>query len=58
LAGLELIATRYGDKEALKAHAKSEGLKNLQEAVKKEDLLAQPMTVMFVKDVGGFTSKL
>ncbi|KAH6878597.1 antibiotic biosynthesis monooxygenase-like protein [Alternaria rosae] len=53
-----VIFETYADKDALMFHAKSEGLKKLQTAVNGEDLLREPMTVMIVKDVGGFKSKL
>ena len=52
------MVIRYADKDALMFHAKSAGLKKLQSAVNGEDLLREPMSVMIVKDVGGFKSKL
>ena len=53
-----LTSGRYKDKASLEAHGKSEYFKNLGRALKKEDLLAAPMKVMFTKEVGGYASKL
>ena len=49
---------RYKDQAALGAHAKSEDFKTLGRALKKEDLLAEPMKVVFTKEAGGYASKL
>lgn len=53
-----LTAYRYKDQAALGAHAKSEDFKTLGRTLKKEDLLAEPMKVIFTKEAGGYASKL
>lgn len=53
-----MTAHRYKDQAALGAHAKSEGFKILGRTLKKEDLLAEPMRVIFTKEAGGYVSKL
>lgn len=50
--------TRYKDKAALAAHAKTDYFKSLGRLLKQEDLLAAPMKVMFTKEAGGYASKL
>ena len=49
---------RYANKAALETHGKSEDFKNLGRALKKEDLLAEPMKILFTKEAGGYASKL
>jgi quinol monooxygenase YgiN len=49
---------RYANKAALETHAKSEDLKKLGKAFKTEDLLAEPMKLLFTKEAGGYSSKL
>lgn len=39
-------------------HAKSDAFKALGRTMKKEDLLAEPMKVIFTKEAGGYASKL
>lgn len=48
----------YKDKASLGAHAATKDFKELGRAFKREDLLAEPMKVIFPKAVGGFDSKL
>ncbi|KAH9878842.1 hypothetical protein J1614_002276 [Plenodomus biglobosus] len=48
----------YADRAALEAHGKSEAYKTLGRAMKREELLAEPIRVLFTKEVGGFASKL
>ncbi|KAJ4322045.1 hypothetical protein N0V94_002624 [Neodidymelliopsis sp. IMI 364377] len=48
----------YKDQAAIGAHAKSEDFKALGRTLKKEDLLAEPMKVIFTKEAGGYASKL
>ncbi|CAO2656508.1 Nn.00g053110.m01.CDS01 [Neocucurbitaria sp. VM-36] len=48
----------YKDMASLEIHGKSDYFKNLGRTLKKEDLLAAPMKVMFTKEVGGYASKL
>lgn len=52
------MITRYANKAALETHAKSEDFKKLGKAMKTEDLLAEPMKVLFTKEAGGYSSKL
>ncbi|KAF1359522.1 ABM-domain-containing protein [Lizonia empirigonia] len=47
----------YKDQAALGAHAKSDAFKALGRTMK-EDLLAEPMKVIFTKEAGGYASKL
>lgn len=49
---------RYKDQAAIAAHAKSPDFKVMGKTLKKEDLLAAPMKVIFTKEVGGYASKL
>jgi quinol monooxygenase YgiN len=48
----------YADKAALETHGKSDYFKELGRAFKEEDLLAEPMKVLFTQEVGGYASKL
>ncbi|KAK7191876.1 hypothetical protein DPSP01_013852 [Paraphaeosphaeria sporulosa] len=48
----------YKDMAALQAHGSSEHYKELSQTLKKEELVSEPMQVLFTKDVGGFVSKL
>ncbi|KAF9735739.1 hypothetical protein PMIN06_010128 [Paraphaeosphaeria minitans] len=48
----------YRDQVALQAHGSSEYFKEMSRALKKEDLVSEPMQILFTKDVGGFASKL
>ncbi|KAF2847577.1 antibiotic biosynthesis monooxygenase-like protein [Plenodomus tracheiphilus IPT5] len=48
----------YADKAAIETHGKSETYKALGRALKEEDLLAEPLKVLFTKEVGGFASRL
>jgi quinol monooxygenase YgiN len=49
---------RYANQAALETHAKTDYFKELGRALKKEDLLAEPMKVLFTKEAGGYASKL
>lgn len=53
-----LMARSYADKGALETHAQSENFKKMGKLMKTEDLLAEPMEVMFTEEVGGYASKL
>ncbi|OAL44016.1 antibiotic biosynthesis monooxygenase-like protein [Pyrenochaeta sp. DS3sAY3a] len=53
-----IMLETYKDKASLATHGKSEDFKTLGRTLKKEDLLAAPMKVIFTKEVGGFSSKL
>ncbi|KAH6638119.1 hypothetical protein C7974DRAFT_411564 [Boeremia exigua] len=48
----------YKDQASIAAHAKSPDFKAMGQTMKKEDLLAEPMRVIFTKEVGGYASKL
>ncbi|KAJ4288150.1 hypothetical protein N0V90_012167 [Kalmusia sp. IMI 367209] len=48
----------YKDQASLQAHGTSDYFKEMGRAIKKEDLLAEPMKILFTKDVGGYVSKL
>jgi len=48
----------YKDMASIKVHGGSEPFKTLGRAFKKEDLLAEPMKVIFTKPVAGFASRL
>jgi quinol monooxygenase YgiN len=48
----------YKDQASIAAHAKSPDFKALGKTLKSEDLLAEPMRVVFTKEVGGYASKL
>jgi quinol monooxygenase YgiN len=56
--GLVLTHYRYKDMASMQAHGASDHYKELGSAIKQEDLLAEPIKVLFTKDVGGYTSKL
>lgn len=43
---------------SLKAHGSSDYFKKMSKTIKTEDLLTEPMKVLFTKDVGGYSSKL
>jgi len=49
---------RYKDSESIKIHGQSDYFKAMGNAFKTEDLLAEPMKVMFTKEAGGYASKL
>ncbi|KAF2627825.1 ABM-domain-containing protein [Macroventuria anomochaeta] len=48
----------YKDQASIAAHAKSPDFKALGKTLKQEDLLAEPMRVIFTKEAGGYASKL
>ncbi|KAF3046394.1 hypothetical protein E8E12_007374 [Didymella heteroderae] len=48
----------YKDQASIAAHAKSPDFKALGKTLKSEDLLAEPMRVIFTKEAGGYASKL
>jgi quinol monooxygenase YgiN len=48
----------YKDQASIAAHAKSPDFKALGKTLKSEDLLAEPMKVIFTKEAGGYASKL
>ncbi|KAH7120855.1 hypothetical protein B0J11DRAFT_438764 [Dendryphion nanum] len=48
----------YKDEQSLGIHAGTEHFKELSKAFKGEDLLAEPMKVLFTEAVGGFVSRL
>lgn len=49
---------RYKDMASMQAHGTSDYFKELGTTVKEEELLAEPMKILFTKDVGGYISKL
>ncbi|KAL6703752.1 hypothetical protein ACN47E_009133 [Coniothyrium glycines] len=53
-----IMLETYANQAALETHAKSADFKALGRALKKEDLLAAPMKVLFTKEAGGYASKL
>lgn len=53
-----LTPNSYENQAAIEAHGKSEAFKTLGRTMKQEDLLAEPMKVLFTKAVGGYSSKL
>jgi quinol monooxygenase YgiN len=53
-----LMASRYADKAALETHGNSDYFKELTRTFKNEDLLAEPMKVLFTEEAGGYASKL
>jgi quinol monooxygenase YgiN len=52
------IPQSYKDKAALGAHGSSKEFKAFQKKLQEEDLVGGPMQLKFVKDVGGFASRL
>lgn len=48
----------YKDKAALNAHGSSETFKKFGKTLKEEDLVGAPMELKFVKQAGGFVSRL
>ncbi|KAF1911661.1 hypothetical protein BDU57DRAFT_524271 [Ampelomyces quisqualis] len=53
-----IMLETYKDMAAIEAHSKSEDFKHMGRTMKKEDLLAAPMKVLFTKEAGGYASKL
>jgi quinol monooxygenase YgiN len=53
-----LIMCRYANQAALETHGKTDYFKEMGRALKKEDLLAEPMNVLFTKEACGYASKL
>jgi hypothetical protein len=44
--------------ESIKIHGQTDYFKAMGKAFKEEDLLAEPMKVLFTKEAGGYASKL
>ncbi|KAL1795213.1 hypothetical protein ACET3X_007029 [Alternaria dauci] len=57
-APILVMLETYANKAALETHAKSEDFKKLSKALKTEDLLAEPIKILFTKEAGGYASKL
>jgi quinol monooxygenase YgiN len=55
---MEVDVRRYKDQASLQTHGMSKDFKEMGRTLKKEDLLAAPMKVLFTKEVGGYASKL
>ncbi|QSZ36069.1 hypothetical protein DSL72_007193 [Monilinia vaccinii-corymbosi] len=53
-----IMMESYKDKAAIVAHGASEQFKAFGKKVKDEDLIAKPMQLKFLKNVGGFSSRL
>jgi quinol monooxygenase YgiN len=53
-----LTRCRYKDKASIEVHGKTDHYKNMGGAFKEEDLLAEPIKVMFTKEAGGYASRL
>jgi hypothetical protein len=53
-----LTRCRYKDKASIEVHGNTDYFKNLGKAFKEEDLLGEPMKVMFTKEAGGYASRL
>lgn len=48
----------YEDMASVQSHGQTEHFKELNETLKKETLVTEPLQVIFTKDAGGFASKL
>lgn len=48
----------YEDKASLGVHGSSDPFKAFQKKLKDEDLVGAPMDLKFVKEAGGFASRL
>jgi len=57
-APLLIMLETYKDKAALGIHGGSAAFKTLGRTMKEEDLLAEPMKVLFTKGTAGFESRL
>jgi len=57
-APLFIMLETYKDKASIAIHGGSAPFKALGRSMKDEDLLAEPLKVMFTKSVGGFGSRL
>ncbi|KAG4027756.1 hypothetical protein MFRU_027g00490 [Monilinia fructicola] len=53
-----IMMESYKDKAAIAAHGASEQFKAFEKRLKDEDLIAKPMQLKFLKNVGGFSSRL
>lgn len=54
----DLFWGSYKDKAALGAHGSSKSFKAFQKKMQEEGLVGAPMQLKFVKDAGGFSSRL
>lgn len=52
-----VIVEQYVDSEALKKHGSAAPFKELGRSLKRENLLAKPLEVKFMKPVAGFDSR-
>ena len=52
-----VIIEQYPDSKALKEHGASAPFKEMGRSFKKENLLARPLEIKFVKPVAGFDSR-
>ncbi|KAB8299797.1 hypothetical protein EYC80_000049 [Monilinia laxa] len=53
-----IMMESYKDKAAIAAHGSSEQFKAFGKKLKDEGLIAKPMQLKFLKNVGGFSSRL
>ncbi|ESZ99331.1 hypothetical protein SBOR_0293 [Sclerotinia borealis F-4128] len=53
-----IMLESYKDKAAIASHGASEEFKAFGKKLKDEDLIAKPMQLKFLKNVGGFSSRL
>ncbi|KAK0099614.1 hypothetical protein ONS95_013489 [Cadophora gregata] len=53
-----IMIESYKDKAALGAHSSSETFQAFQKKLQGEDLVGAPMQLKFLKDAGGFSSRL
>ncbi|KAF1937905.1 antibiotic biosynthesis monooxygenase-like protein [Clathrospora elynae] len=53
-----VMLEKYANQAALETHGKSDHYKDLGRALKEEELLAEPLKVLFTKEAGGYGSKL
>ncbi|CAD6439443.1 ded0aac4-fbad-4099-a19a-16c0bfbaea6a [Sclerotinia trifoliorum] len=53
-----ILVESYKDKAAITAHGASEAFKAFGKKLKDEDVIAKPMQLKFLKNVGGFSSRL
>ena len=52
------MQSRYQNQAAINAHVASDAMKAFSEGIKARGLLEKPMELRFIKDAGGFTSRL
>ena len=57
-ADLANLKASYKDKASIGAHGSSKEFQGFQKTMKDEDLIAAPMQLKFIKNAGGFSSRL